>query len=59
MEHVPNHTPLDDLDDKIIMLDEISSTQNIGSIARSAAAIGINSYLLTYTWTTPLLKTST
>jgi tRNA G18 (ribose-2'-O)-methylase SpoU len=28
------------------MLDEISSTQNIGSIARSAAAIGVNSYLL-------------
>lgn len=42
----PEHTPLDDLDDQIIMLDEISSTQNIGSIARSAAAIGINSYLL-------------
>ena len=42
----PEQTPLDDLDDHIIMLDEISSTQNIGSIARSAAAIGINSYLL-------------
>ena len=42
----PEQTPLGDLDDQIIMLDEISSTQNIGSIARSAAAIGINSYLL-------------
>ncbi|MGB5505343.1 MAG: RNA methyltransferase [Sulfurovum sp.] len=42
----PQHTTLDRLDDQIIMLDEISSTQNIGSIARSAAAIGINSYLL-------------
>lgn len=42
----PQQTSLDDLDDQIIMLDEISSTQNIGSIARSAAAIGINSYLL-------------
>ena len=42
----PEQTPLNDLDDHIIMLDEISSTQNIGSIARSAAAIGINSYLL-------------
>lgn len=42
----PEPTPLGDLDDQIIMLDEISSTQNIGSIARSAAAIGINSYLL-------------
>ncbi|WP_415407831.1 TrmH family RNA methyltransferase [Sulfurovum sp. CS9] len=37
---------LEELDDHIIMLDEISSTQNIGSIARSAAALGVNSYLL-------------
>lgn len=42
----PQHTSLDHLGDNIIMLDEISSTQNIGSIARSAAAIGIDSYLL-------------
>ena len=42
----PKDTALKDLDDHIIMLDEISSTQNIGSIARSAAAIGIHSYLL-------------
>ena len=42
----PKDTDLDKLDTHIIMLDEISSTQNIGSIARSAAAIGINSYLL-------------
>lgn len=42
----PQQTSLSDLDDQIIMLDEISSTQNIGSIARSAAAIGIHSYLL-------------
>ena len=42
----PQDTDLDKLDKHIIMLDEISSTQNIGSIARSAAAIGINSYLL-------------
>ncbi len=42
----PQHTPLDSLGDNIIMLDEISSTQNIGSIARSAAAIGIDSYLM-------------
>jgi len=42
----PNDTMLDKLDDNILMLDEISSTQNIGAIARSAAAIGINSYLL-------------
>ncbi len=42
----PQETALDKLDDQIIMLDEISSTQNIGAIARSAAAIGIHSYLL-------------
>lgn len=42
----PTQTKLEDLDDHIIMLDEISSTENIGSIARSAAALGINSYLL-------------
>ncbi len=42
----PEPTPLSELDEHIIMLDEISSTQNIGSIARSAAAIGINSYML-------------
>ena len=42
----PSDTILDELDDNILMLDEISSTQNIGAIARSAAAIGINSYLL-------------
>ena len=42
----PQETALDQLGDQIIMLDEISSTQNIGAIARSAAAIGIPSYLV-------------
>jgi len=42
----PVETALADLGDNILMLDEISSTQNIGAIARSAAAIGIDSYLL-------------
>jgi len=42
----PKETLLDDLGKHIIMLDEISSTQNVGAIARSAAAIGVNSYLL-------------
>jgi tRNA G18 (ribose-2'-O)-methylase SpoU len=42
----PKQVLLNDLGNNIIMLDEISSTQNIGSIARSAAALGINSYLL-------------
>ena len=42
----PKESTLDDLSNNILMLDEISSTQNIGAIARSAAAIGIDSYLL-------------
>ena len=42
----PDDTPLEVLDDKIIMLDEITSTENIGSIARSAAAMGVKSYLI-------------
>jgi tRNA G18 (ribose-2'-O)-methylase SpoU len=41
----PKQVKLEDLDDNIIMLDIISSTENIGSIARSAAALGVNSYL--------------
>ncbi len=42
----PEQVPLQNLDKHIIMLDEISSTQNIGSIARSAAALGVTTYLL-------------
>jgi len=42
----PSETKLEELGPHILMLDEISSTQNIGSIARSAAAIGIDSYVL-------------
>jgi len=42
----PKETTLEKLGDQIIMLDEISSTENIGSIARSAAAMGVDSYLL-------------
>ena len=42
----PDETDINALGDQIIMLDEISSTENIGSIARSAAALGVDSYLL-------------
>jgi len=41
----PQEATLSALDNQIIMLDEITSTQNIGAIARSAAAIGVNSYI--------------
>ncbi len=39
-------TSLEKLDDNIIMLDAITSSENVGSIARSAAALGVHSYLL-------------
>lgn len=42
----PKEVSLKELGDNIIMLDEITSTENVGSIARSAAAIGVGSYLL-------------
>ena len=42
----PYETPLRALGERIIMLDEISKADNVGAIARSAAALGIDSYLL-------------
>ncbi len=42
----PCEQALDALDDQIIMLDRIAATENVGSIARSAAALGVGSYLL-------------
>ena len=42
----PAETPLRALGSRVIMLDTITSTENIGAIARSAAALGVGSYLL-------------
>jgi tRNA G18 (ribose-2'-O)-methylase SpoU len=42
----PKDKSLEELGDNIIMLDNITSSENVGSIARSAAALGVNSYLL-------------
>jgi tRNA G18 (ribose-2'-O)-methylase SpoU len=42
----PQQNSLDKLDNQILMLDEITSTENIGSIARSMAGFGVSSYLL-------------
>jgi tRNA G18 (ribose-2'-O)-methylase SpoU len=42
----PQESSLKELGDNILMLDAITSTENIGSIARSAAALGVNSYLV-------------
>jgi tRNA G18 (ribose-2'-O)-methylase SpoU len=42
----PDETPLEKLGERIIMLDNITSTENVGAIARSAAALGVEGYLL-------------
>jgi len=42
----PDETPLEKMDDHILMLTEISNADNIGAIARSAAALGVHSYLV-------------
>ena len=42
----PKEVQLDDLGEHIIMLDKMSSTQNIGAIARSAVAMGLDSYVV-------------
>lgn len=44
----PPQSRLDELGDQIIMLDELSKTDNVGSIARSAAALGIRSFVAPY-----------
>ncbi|MBL4730366.1 MAG: RNA methyltransferase [Sulfurimonas sp.] len=44
----PPHS-IDELDDTIVMLDNITSTENIGSIARSMAGLGVLSYLVAQT----------
>ncbi len=42
----PADTPLEELGDRIIMLDELSKTENIGSIIRSVAALGMDSMIV-------------
>ena len=42
----PEQSDLEALGDNILMLDEITSTENIGAIARSMAALGVESYVL-------------
>ncbi len=42
----PPESSLGELGDNIIMLDSITSSENIGSIARTTAALGVNSYLV-------------
>jgi len=42
----PCANSLDSLGDNILMLDNITSSENVGSIARSMAGLGVGSYLL-------------
>ena len=42
----PQEQRLNELGDQIIMLDTLSKNDNVGAIARSAAAMGVNSYLV-------------
>ena len=42
----PRQCTLERLGDKIVMLDYITSAENIGSIARCAAGMGLDSYLI-------------
>lgn len=42
----PKEDSLDNLGNNVVMLDKITSNENVGSIARSMAGFGIDSYLL-------------
>jgi len=42
----PSESPLSDLSNNIVMLDKITSNENVGSIARSMAGFGVGGYLL-------------
>lgn len=42
----PANVSLCEMDDKIIMLDKITSSENVGSIVRSCAALGIKSLVI-------------
>ena len=42
----PAEMPLKDMGDQIIMLDALSKNDNVGAIARSAAALGVDSFVV-------------
>jgi len=42
----PRECTIDELGKNIVMLDNITSSENVGSIARSMAGLGVSSYLL-------------
>ncbi len=44
--HRPESVPLEDLGDRIVMLERLNNMENVGAIARSAAALGLEGYAL-------------
>ncbi|RPJ66228.1 MAG: RNA methyltransferase, partial [Alphaproteobacteria bacterium] len=52
----PFDTELDQLDDKIILLNGLSSPENVGSIVRSSAAFNINSIITDEKTCSPFLR---
>jgi len=52
----PIANDLDGLGDTIVMLDNITSTENVGSIARSMAGLGVSSYLVPSTSPHPYVR---
>lgn len=52
----PQDTPLDQLDERIILLNGLSSPENVGSIVRSSAAFGIKSIILDEKTCSPYLR---
>ncbi len=42
----PKQTPLEQMGNQIIMLENITKNENIGAIARSAAALGVDSFIV-------------
>lgn len=44
----PQNVTLEELDDEVLMLDGITSAENVGSIVRSCAALGVNSLVIAH-----------
>ena len=42
--HRPANVPLEELGDRIVMLERLNNMENVGAIARSAAALGLDGY---------------
>jgi len=44
--HRPESVPIEHLGDRIVMLGRLNNMENVGAIARSAAALGVESYVV-------------